>query len=75
MVRVPLVRFNGLQAVCLPTEVAFPEAVKSVSVMHDGKCLLIVPADAVWDDFFEAPGIPLDDRAQPALQDKQPDLF
>jgi antitoxin VapB len=30
-----------------------------------------VPADAVWDDFFDEPGIDLPDRDQPAAEDRE----
>jgi antitoxin VapB len=29
---------------------------------------VIVPADAAWDDFFDAPGVDLGERAQPAAE-------
>jgi hypothetical protein len=36
---------------------------------EDGKKRVIVPAGAVWDDFFDAPGGDLPEREQPrALQ-------
>jgi antitoxin VapB len=30
-----------------------------------------VPANAIWDDFFEAAGIDLGDRSQPAAQARE----
>ena len=32
------------------------------------ECSVIVPADAVWDDFFEAVGIEIGERDQPEAQ-------
>ncbi len=48
---------NRSQAVRLPKAVAFPEDVKELRVIKEGKGLLLVPADAVWDDFLSEPGI------------------
>ena len=59
---------NTSQAVRLPKNVAFPETVKSVTVIKEGLRRIIVPTNASWDDFFEAPGIDLGDRDQPAVQ-------
>ena len=68
MTRTTLFQSNRSQAVRLPKEVAFPEGVRSVTILREGKRRVIVPADAVWDDFFDAPGIDLGDRDQPAAQ-------
>lgn len=70
MARTTLFQSNRSQAVRLPKEVAFPEGVRTVTILRDGKRRVIVPADAVWDDFFEAPGIELGDREQPAPQER-----
>ena len=59
---------NRSQAVRLPKSVAFGPGVREVAVLKDGARRVIVPADAVWDDFFAAPGIDLGVRAQPAMQ-------
>ena len=47
---------------------AFPDDVKDVDVLRDGKRRVIVPANAVWDDFFDRPGIDLPLREQPPPQ-------
>jgi antitoxin VapB len=70
MSRTTLFRSNRSQAVRLPKDVAFPEGVQAVHVLRDGKRRVIVPADAVWDDFFDQPGIDLPDRDQPPAQDR-----
>lgn len=68
MPRTRLFQTNRSQAVRLPKEVAFPPGVREVAVLRDGARRVIVPANAIWDDFFAAPGIDLGDRAQPEPQ-------
>ena len=70
MTRTTLFHSNRSQAVRLPKDVAFPEGVRTVVVRREGKRRVIVPADAAWDDFFEAPGIDLPDRTQPTTQSR-----
>jgi antitoxin VapB len=36
-----------------------------VAIFRDGARRVVVPANAVWDDFFDQPGIDLGDRKQP----------
>ena len=69
MTRTKLFRSNRSQAVRLPKEVAFPDDVKDVDIRREGKRRVIVPANAVWDDFFDAPGIDLPPREQPPPQE------
>ena len=71
MVRTTVFRSNRSQAVRLPKDVAFPAGVKEVTVLREGKRRVIVPASAVWDDFFEAPGIDLGPRGQPVAQKRE----
>jgi antitoxin VapB len=71
MARTKLFRSNRSQAVRLPKEVAFPEGVTDVTILRDGNRRVIAPADAIWDDFFDAPGIDLPERAQPPGQDRE----
>lgn len=71
MTRTTLFLSNRSQAVRLPKDVAFPEGVTEVAILRDGTRRVIVPANAVWDDFFAAPGVHLPDRAQPAVQDRE----
>ena len=47
---------------------AFGEGVREVTILRDGPRRIIVPADALWDDFFEAAGVDLGEREQPAVQ-------
>jgi antitoxin VapB len=71
MTRTTLFQSNRSQAVRLPKDVAFPEGVRDVAILRDGARRIIVPATAVWDDFFTAPGIDLPDRNQPGMQDRE----
>jgi len=65
--RTTLFQNNRSQAVRLPKDVAFPESVREVAILRDGARRVIVPANAVWDDFFDSPGIDLE-RDQPPPQ-------
>ncbi|MDG2528496.1 type II toxin-antitoxin system VapB family antitoxin [Caulobacter endophyticus] len=71
MVRTTLFQSNRSQAVRLPKDVAFPDGVRSVTVLREGKRRVIVPSDAVWDDFFDEPGVDLGERDQPKTQDRE----
>lgn len=55
----------------LPKDVAFPESVRSVVVLREGKKRIIIPAEAVWDDFFAAPGVELPERRQPSAEPRE----
>ncbi|PYE88262.1 type II toxin-antitoxin system VapB family antitoxin [Phyllobacterium leguminum] len=68
MSRTTLFQSNRTQAVRLSKDVAFPENVKEVAILRDGNRRVIVPANSIWDDFFDAPGIDLGERNQPAAQ-------
>jgi len=59
---------NRSQAVRLPKALAFPDDVKELRVIREGRGLLLVPANAVWTDFLaeqggdiEEPDDPIDD--------------
>ena len=67
MTRTTLFQTNRSQAVRLPKGVAFPKGVREVSILRDGARRVIVPADAAWDDFFDAPGVEIGDRDQPPV--------
>ena len=68
--RTTLFLSNRSQAVRLPRAVAFGSEVREVVVTQDGPRRIIAPADAAWDDFFDAPGIDLGSRQQPSAQDR-----
>ncbi len=61
---------NRSQAVRLPRAVAFGEGVREVVIMEDGPRRIIAPADAAWDDFFDAAGVDLGERGQPEVQSR-----
>ena len=71
MPKTTLFQSNRSQAVRLAKDVAFPEGVKSVTVLREGRRRVIVPSDALWDDFFEARGIDLGERRQPDVQNRE----
>jgi antitoxin VapB len=71
MARTRLFRSNRSQAVRLPKDVAFPEGVKEVRVLREGKRRIILPADSAWDDFFDGAGIDLPSREQPEAQERE----
>ncbi len=59
---------NRTQVVRLPKAVAFDDSVRDVAILRDGPRRIVVPVDATWDDFFEATGVDLCERTQPAAQ-------
>lgn len=73
LARTSLFLSNRSQALRLPKAVAFADAVRDVVIVRDGPRRIIAPADAAWDDFFDAPGVDLGERRQPAMQ-KRDDL-
>jgi antitoxin VapB len=72
MTRTKLFRSNRSEAVRWPKSLAFPDSVKEASIVREGKRPAIAPSNAVWDDFFDCPGVDLSARDQPALQDREP---
>lgn len=68
--RTTLFLSNKSQAVRLPKSVAFADAVREVAILRDGARRIIVPANAIWDDFFDRPGFDLGEREQPAMQER-----
>ena len=70
MARTKLFRSNRSQAVRLPKEVAFPEGVKDVTILREGARRVIVPANVVWDDFFDAAGADLPERDEPRAEER-----
>jgi antitoxin VapB len=69
--RTKLFLTNRTQAVRLPKDVAFPEGVEDVIVLREGARRVIVPAHALWDDFFDRPGIDIDRGEQPEAQSRE----
>jgi len=71
VIRTTLFRTNRSQAVRLAKNVAFPDTVREVAVFREGARRVIVPANAIWDDFFDAPGIDLGERDEPPIQERE----
>lgn len=71
MTKTTLFQSNKSQAVRLPKDVAFPEGVRTVTVLREGKRRIIAPADTAWDDFFDGPGVDLGERVQAAAQERE----
>lgn len=71
MTRTTLFQSNRSQAVRLPKDVAFPEGVRSVIILREGRRRVIVPSDAAWDDFFAGEGVDLPEREQPPTQERE----
>ncbi len=70
MTRTTVFQTNRSQAVRLPKDVAFPANVREVTILRDGARRVIVPADSVWDDFFNSSGIDIGEREQPPIQQR-----
>jgi len=70
MTRTTLFQLNRSQAVRLGKDVAFPDGVRDVTILRDGKRRVIVPTGALWDDFFDAPGVDIGERVQPSGQER-----
>lgn len=71
MIKTTLFLSNKTQAVRLPKDVAFPDHVKEVCILKEGNRLVIVPAESLWDDFFDKPGIDIERPAQPPHQNRE----
>ena len=70
-VRTTLFQSNRSQAVRLPKDVSFPPQVREVVIIREGARRVIVPAEAVWDDFFASSGIDFPERDQPGHQERE----
>lgn len=66
-----LFQSNRSQAVRIPKAVEFPPDVREVAVRRVGRNRIISPANALWYDFFDAPGVDLGERQQPATQKRE----
>ena len=71
-VRSSIFKSNRSQAVRLPKDIAFADSVKQVAVWRHGNQRILAPADAVWDTFFDSPGVDLGEREQPPVQERAP---
>jgi antitoxin VapB len=71
LTRTTLFLSNRSQAVRPPKSVAFAETAREVVIIPDGPRRIIAPAEAAWDDFFDAPGTDLPAREQPAMKERE----
>ncbi len=71
MTRTKLFQSNRSQAVRLPKDVAFPPGVREVRILREGNTRVIVPADALWDDFFARPGIDIERGDQGVFEERE----
>ncbi len=71
LTRTSLFLSNRSQAVRLPKAVAFSAEVREVVIVPDGPRRISAPANAAWDDFFDAPGVDVGDRQQPVMQERE----
>ena len=74
MTRSTVFKSNQSQAIRLPKAVALPDTVKKVEIVKLGRGRLVMPAEAVWDDFFDGPVADedfMEDRAQPDMQSRE----
>jgi antitoxin VapB len=72
MTRTRLFQSNRSQALRLPKDVAVPASFTDVAIFRDGARRVVVPSDAVWDDFFDRPGIEIGERSQRPRQHREP---
>ncbi len=71
MAATKLFQSNRSQAVRLPKAVEFPPDVRDVVIRRVGRTRVIAPANASWDDFFDAPGVDLGERDQPVAEERE----
>ena len=72
MTRTKLFQSNRSQSLRLSKAVAFPPSVHEVTIVRDGVRRVVAPANAVWDDFFESPGIDIGERSTAAQPPREP---
>lgn len=74
MERSTIFKSNKSQALRLPKRVAYPDSVKQVDIIIQGRTRIIAPAGEAWDAWFESEGVSGDfmtDRDQPAPQERE----
>lgn len=72
--RATVFRTNRSQAIRIPKAVAFPDDVKELVAIREGRGLLLVPPDDVWTSFFNRPGIDIEEPEDP-IDDSPPISF
>ncbi|MEX1198719.1 MAG: type II toxin-antitoxin system VapB family antitoxin [Pseudohongiellaceae bacterium] len=74
MPRASLFKSNKSQALRLPKPVAYPDTVKQVDIIVQGRVRIITPAGESWDSWFDGDGVSDDfmkNRDQPAHQERE----
>jgi antitoxin VapB len=69
--KVALFKSNRSQAVRIPKDMEFPDGVKKVYVFKEGPALTIVAVNDFWDNFFERPGIEIEEPAELAFDTRE----
>ena len=73
MQRASIFKSNKSQALRLPKPVAYPDSVKQVDIVAQGRARIITPAGESWDTWFDGEGVSEDfmtDREQPPHQER-----
>lgn len=75
METVSVFKSNKSQAIRIPKPIAFPESIKQVHLIPEGRGLLIVPEGQLWDSWFDdGDGVSQDfmeHRDQPSPQERE----
>lgn len=74
MERASIFKSNKSQALRLPKPVAYPDSVKQVDIVAQGRTRIITPAGESWDTWFDGEGVTEDfmtDREQPPHQERE----
>lgn len=74
MERANLFKSNKSQALRLPKPIAYPDNVKQVDIVMQGRARIITPAGESWDTWFDGEGVSEDfmtNREQPAHQERE----
>jgi antitoxin VapB len=74
MERASLFKSNKSQALRLPKPVAYPDTVKHVDIVIQGRSRIITPAGESWDSWFDGEGVSDDfmvNREQPEAQERE----
>lgn len=74
MERASIFKSNKSQALRLPKRVAYPDSVKQVDIVIQGRARIITPAGETWDAWFDGEGVSSDfmaSRDQPDHQERE----
>lgn len=74
MERASVFKTNKSQAIRLPKRIAYPDDVKQVDIVVEGRARIITPAGESWDTWFDGEGVSEDfmsEREQQAPQERE----